>query len=89
MQLRAPTPQSRSRRADVGCRAAGPYTAMHRIIRSWPVVGLVAALTVVAMVSPASAQYAGSERGFIVSPLRVPAGSDLSGLGSAVPPIAR
>jgi hypothetical protein len=59
---------------------------MHRIIRSWPVVGLVAALTVVAMVSPASAQYAGNERGFIVSPLRVPAGGDLSGLGFGCTP---
>ena len=59
---------------------------MHRIIRSWPAVGLVAALSVVAMVSPASAQYAGNERDFIVSPLRVPAGSDLSGLGFGCTP---
>lgn len=54
---------------------------MHRIIRLWPAVGLVASLSLIAMASPASAQYAGTERGFIVSPLRVPAGSDLSGLG--------
>ena len=42
--------------------------------------GLVAVGTL-AVPATASAQYAGHERGFLVSPLRVPSGGDLSGVG--------
>jgi len=42
--------------------------------------GLVA-VSALAVPGAASAQYAGHERGFLVSPLRVPSGGDLSGVG--------
>lgn len=44
-------------------------------------MGMVAGLLLMPLAAPAVAQYAGNERGFVVSPLRVPSGGDLSGVG--------